>query len=138
MRRTARENAFKLVFEELVLGYENPVTYLAFTGSEKKFDIEYMDTLLSGVRNNNEFIASVVSRYAKGFSIERIYRIDIALLKIGIYELLFTDTPEKVIVNEAVELAKTYSTDNSPSFINGILATVIINKESLINECNAN
>lgn len=138
MRKTARENAFKLVFEELVLGYENQVTYLAMTQSEKKFDVEYMDLLLSGVREKNEFIVSVVSRYAKGFSVDRIYRIDLALLKVAIYELLFTDTPEKVVVNEAVELAKVYSTDHSPSFINGILATVIMNKESLTNECNAN
>ena len=138
MRRTARENAFKLVFEELVLGDENQVTYLAVTQSEKKFDLEYMDTLLSGVREKNEFIVSVVARYAKGFVVDRIYRIDLALLKVAIYELLFTDTPEKVVVNEAVELAKIYSTDNSPGFINGLLATVIMNKESLTNECNAN
>ncbi|MBR2988847.1 MAG: transcription antitermination factor NusB, partial [Clostridia bacterium] len=114
------------------------ITYLAVTQSEKKFDLEYMDTLLSGVREKNEFIVSVVARYAKGFVVDRIYRIDLALLKVAIYELLFTDTPEKVVVNEAVELAKIYSTDNSPGFINGLLATVIMNKESLTNECNAN
>ena len=138
MRRTARENAFKLIFEGLVLGEENQLTYQAFIQSEKKFDIEYMDALLRGAKEKKEFIISIVARYAKGYALDRVYRIDLAILTVAIYEILFTDTPEKVAVNEAIEIAKTYSTDNSPSFINGMLATVITNKESLTNECNAN
>lgn len=138
MRRTARENAFKLIFEELVLGYENQVTYLSMANSEKKFDTEYMDEILRLSREKKDFIVSVVSRFAKGYSLDRIYRIDLAILTVAICEVLFCETPDKVAVNEAVELAKIYSTDNSPSFINGLMATVIANKESLTNECNAN
>ena len=65
-------------------------------------------------------------------------KIDLAIRLISSYEILFMeDVPGKVSANEAVELAKTYSTDNSPAFINGIIASVIKNKESIINERNS-
>ena len=52
-------------------------------------------------------------------------KVDIAILRLAVYELLFGDAPKKVVINEAVEMAKKYSSDNSPSFINGILGKIV-------------
>ena len=136
MRKTARENAFKLTFEQLIGGARNELTYNALTGFNEE-DKLYLDTLLDGVTSEKAFLTKTIASFARGFTAERIYKIDLAILLIATYEILFlSDVPDKVSVNEAVELAKTYSTDNSPSFINGVLASVIKEKENLLNERN--
>lgn len=78
-------------------------------------------------KNNHEFIDSQIQKFAKGWDIQRLVKMDKDILRISIIELLFIkDAPMKVIVDEALELAKKYSTDESSSFINGILAKVIV------------
>ena len=62
------------------------------------------------------------------WTIDRISKIDLAILKIAIYELVFTKLPYKVVINEAVELAKKYGEDSSKSFVNGILASIVKEK----------
>lgn len=137
MRKTARENAFKLIFERLINGSENKLSYAALTAAMNDDDKQFLDALLKGVLSEYDFLTEVIGGYASGYAIDRIYKIDLAILLISSYEILFMeDVPVKVSANEAVELAKTYSTDNSPAFINGIIASVIKNKESIINERN--
>ena len=63
------------------------------------------------------------------WTIERISKVDLALLKLAIYEILFTDTPYKVAINEVVELSKKYSEDGSSNFINGVLASIVKENE---------
>ena len=63
--------------------------------------------------------------------IERISKINLVLLKLAIYEILYTETPFKVVINEAVELAKKYGDDTSPNFVNGILASIVKESENL-------
>mgnify|MGYP002767486659 FL=1 len=135
MRKTARENAFKLIFEKLINDESDELGYAALTEVLDENDKDFLDALVGGVEKEKDFLRSVVSRFLRGFNIDRIYKIDLAILYVACYEILFMpDVPEKVSVNEAVELAKTYSTDKSPSFINGVLAGVIAAKEELLNE----
>ena len=135
MRKTARENAFKLIFEKLINDESDELGYAALTEVLDENDKDFLDALVGGVDKEKDFLKSVVSRFLRGFNIDRIYKIDLAILYVACYEILFMpDVPEKVSVNEAVELAKTYSTDKSPSFINGVLAGVIAAKEELLNE----
>lgn len=135
MRKTARENAFKLIFEKLINDESDELGYAALTEVLDENDKDFLDALVDGVEKEKDFLKSVVSRFLRGFNIDRIYKIDLAILYVACYEILFMpDVPEKVSVNEAVELAKTYSTDKSPSFINGVLAGVIAAKEELLNE----
>ena len=135
MRKTARENAFKLIFEKLINDESDELGYAALTEVLDENDKNFLDALVGGVEKEKDFLKSVVSRFLRGFNIERIYKIDLAILYVACYEILFMpDVPEKVSVNEAVELAKTYSTDKSPSFVNGVLAGVIAAKEELLNE----
>lgn len=138
MRKTARENAFKLIFEKLINEDSDELGYAALTEGLDENDKNFLDTLLCGVETEKEFLKSVVSRFLRGFNLDRIYKIDLAILYVSCYEILFlTDVPDKVSVNEAVELAKTYSTDKSPAFVNGVLAGVIAEKEEILNERNS-
>ena len=138
MRKTARENAFKLIFEKLINEDSDELGYAALTEGLDENDKNFLDTLLGGVETEKEFLKSVVSRFLRGFNLDRIYKIDLAILYVSCYEILFlSDVPDKVSVNEAVELAKTYSTDKSPAFVNGVLAGVIANKEEILNERNS-
>lgn len=78
-------------------------------------------------KEHSEFIDAQIQKFAKGWNIERLVKMDKDILRIAIIELLYIkDAPMKVIVDEAIELAKKYSTDESSSFINGILAKVIV------------
>lgn len=138
MRKTARENAFKLIFEKLINEDSDELGYAALTEGLDENDKNFLDTLLCGVETEKKFLKSVVSRFLRGFNLDRIYKIDLAILYVSCYEILFlTDVPDKVSVNEAVELAKTYSTDKSPAFVNGVLAGVIADKEEILNERNS-
>ena len=74
-------------------------------------------------------IDSIISKNAKGWDFERLVKMDKDILRVALSELLYVkETPLRVIVDEAVELAKKYSTDDSSSFINGILAKVIVDE----------
>lgn len=133
MRRTSRENAFKLIFEKSVSGGTGEITYAVLTRMMSDDENSYFNFLLKGIEINKTFLLSVIKKYSKGFDIDRIYKIDLGILMVSSFEILFADdVPNKVAVNEALELSKIYSTDNSPSFINGILASVIRDKADLL------
>jgi N utilization substance protein B len=80
--------------------------------------------LVEGVAANGERIDSLIVRHAIGWELSRMPVIDRCLLRIGVYELLETDTPTAVVISEAVELAKRYSTEDSGRFVNGLLSAV--------------
>ncbi|MEN8234164.1 MAG: transcription antitermination factor NusB [Actinomycetota bacterium] len=80
--------------------------------------------LVAGVREHSGDIDATIESHATGWRISRMPAIDRAILRIGIYELRYTDTPVGVVVSEAVELAKRYSTAKSGAFVNGVLASV--------------
>ena len=82
------------------------------------------------ILSNLENIDKVILSKLKNWTMQRISKIDLAILRLAIYELLYIhDIPEKVTANEAVELAKTYGSNDSKSFVNGVLAKVIESKE---------
>ena len=87
---------------------------------------EYILKICEEYKKNKDEIDKMISEFAFGWDIERLFKIDKDILRIAITELVFIkDAPHKVIIDEALELAKKYSTDDSPSFINGILARVV-------------
>jgi N utilization substance protein B len=77
--------------------------------------------LVNGVWANRAEIDEVISRLALGWRLERMPTVDRNVLRLGVYELLYTDTPVGVVVSEAVELAKVFSTSRSGAFVNGVL-----------------
>ena len=93
-------------------------------------DKDFISVIVHGTTNKQDELDAVLVPVAPEWPIEQIARMDRSLLRMGIYELLFTsDVPPKVVINEAVELAKAFGGDNSSKFINGVLGTVLKNKE---------
>ncbi len=96
------------------------------TLSQKEDVREYLDLICENYKNNKDEIDRMIGEFSKGWDIERIFKIDKDILRIAIVEIVYIkQTPHKVVIDEALELAKKYSTDDSPSFINGILARVV-------------
>lgn len=134
-RKTAREKVFKLVYERCVNDAPNDFSLQLALEETDEADAIYIRKIYEGVNEKYDFLKECIERYAKGFSFARIYKIDCALLMIAAYEILYLDDiPTQVSVNEALELAKVYSTEKSFSFINGLLASVNMNKEELLHE----
>lgn len=137
MNRTeAREQAFKLLYSlEIQKENEEEQINLYFESNEINDEKtkEYIKDVWAGVAKNKEEITEKISSNLKtNWKLERISKIDIALLKLAIYEMLYKKIPFKVAINEAVELAKKYGEDNSASFVNGVLASIV--KNDLQNE----
>ena len=129
-RSQSREEAFKLLFSlQIQKEYSLNEQILLFIESENINDEaakKYIDETISGIFENNEQIEAYIKKNIKeNWSISRISRVDLALLKLGIYEILYSKLPYKVVVNEVVELAKKYGDDSSKSFVNGVLASII-------------
>lgn len=93
-------------------------------------DKAFIARLVHGVSERSQALDDIIIPVAPEWPIDQIARMDRVLLRMGIYELLFdNDAPPKVVINEAVELAKAFGGDNSSKFINGVLGTVLKNKE---------
>ncbi len=125
-RKKSREYAFRLVFEKF---FHEPDSELAFMDEDFEVleeDRPFVNSLIGGVNTHYEEIIEIVKSNTVGYELERIYKVDLAILVLAIYELKFDrSTVANIVINEAVELAKKYSTEKSYSFINGVLAKVI-------------
>ncbi|AMV72187.1 transcription antitermination factor NusB [Desulfuromonas carbonis] len=85
----------------------------------------FTDELVTGTIENLERIDQVLGEYSTNWSLERMSRVDLALLRMACFELLYrSDVPSNVVINEAIEIGKTYGTKETPSFVNGILDKV--------------
>lgn len=88
-------------------------------------DIAYSNEILAGIQAHFESIGTLIDELAIGWSIDRMPRVDLSILRVAIYEMLYRgDIPESVSINEAVELAKRFGGERSPAYINGMLGTL--------------
>ena len=134
MQRTKmRELAFKLMYEIEIQKEISDSLINNFIDSNSITDseaIEYLKDIVYGIESHKEEIEPLISQNLKeNWTLSRISKINLSLLKIAIYEMLYKDLPYKVAINEVIELAKKYADDSSPIFINGILASVVKQKE---------
>ena len=129
-RRSARENAFFLLFQMDFFKTEEYEQVKEIFFAEKELPVKeeervFITKEVEGAREHREEIDKIISECAKGWNTERMNKVDLAILRLAVYELCFSgDTPLGVAINEAVELAKKFSSDESPAFINGILGNV--------------
>lgn len=134
-RSLAREEAFKLLYSLETLKENLDEQLEIYFESEEITDQEvkdYISDTVKGIENNISNIENKISEnLKKDWKLERISKINLVLLKLAIYEILYTETPYKVAINEAIEIAKKYGEDNSPNFINGILASIVKESENL-------
>ena len=126
-RIKAREACFKLIFEFEFLKQKNEITLEEFLSSKEisEDDTDYIKSLYQGIIDNEDYLNKTISSHLKGYTLERVFKIDLAILKLAIYEIEFLKESPSVVINEAVELSKKYSTDNNYKFVNGVLAQIV-------------
>ena len=128
-----REYAFMLIYEleiQKEFSEENIDIFLENHNIEDKNARKYIRKIVRGIKANEQELEEKISEKLKPkWQLQRISKINVALLKLSIYEMLYADVPYKVAINEAIELAKTYGEDSSAPFINGVLANLV--KENL-------
>ena len=129
-RSEIREEAFKLIYS-LEIQKKEPIEeqielYIESNDIDNKKAIEYIEDAVNGIEKNKEVITEKIEKNLKqDWKIDRISKVNLAILKLAIYEIKYKDIPFKVVINEAVELAKKYGEDNSKNFVNGILASIV-------------
>ena len=125
-RSELREEAFKLLYSKEVQGElekEQIEEYIKENNINKS---DYIYDIIDGISNNLDDINQIISNNLKSdWKIDRISKINLALLKLSIYEIKYKELPFKVVINEVVELAKKFGEDTSANFINGVLANVV-------------
>lgn len=128
-RINARRNAFSLLFQYDFIDIheidENKNIFFKENPEIEEGDKKYILETVDGTMKNLEEIDAIIGEYARGWTTERMSKVDLAILRLAVYEMKFSDeAPDSVAINEAVELAKKYSSDEAPSFINGILGKI--------------
>lgn len=131
-RTESRRMAFELLYSfeiqklDIAEQKEQLELYIENNEIQDKRVVEYLEDAIDGInKNQHEIVKNISDNLAKSWQIERISKINIAILKLAIYEILYKKLPYKVVINEAVELAKAYGDDSSSAFVNGVLANIV-------------
>ena len=132
-RSKARKRAVDLLFEADQRGLDAVALVAERLPTAHPPISEYAVTIVEGVAAHRERIDELLATYAQGWTIDRMPGVDRIVLRIGAWELLFNDeVPDAVAIDEAVELARLLSTDESPAFVNGLLARLMEVKPSVV------
>ena len=124
-RSELREIVMKILYQIFILK-EASVEFDIEKLKKEQLEIEndFVNELLYGVLENKATIIDKANRYLTNWPMDRLNKVDQAIICIGVYELLYTETPSIVAINEAVELAKKFGGSSSSSFVNGVLGKV--------------
>ena len=132
-RSKARKRAVDLLYEADLRGTDPVATVAERVVLAEPPINDYTVAVVEGVAEHRERIDEIFASYAEGWTIARMPGVDRAILRVGLFELLWrADVPDAVVIDEAVELAKLLSTDESPRFINGVLARVLRDRPELM------
>lgn len=124
-RKMARAHAMKLIYEWEMGGDGGEDTRMNLLGVEPgERESEFMNRMFEGVVVNEEKLDAGIAAHLRGWTLERISKVDLAILRLGAYELMLGEIPAGIVINEAVELANQYSSDKAGSFINGVLGSL--------------
>ena len=127
-RHKLREQVFKLLFriefnDSVEMEEQKELFFITSDVETTEEESIYIEEKYQAVVDKLDKIDELISSNAKGWSIDRMSKVDLTILRLGVYEMIFDDTiPEDVALNEAIELAKEFGQDQSYSFINGVLA----------------
>jgi N utilization substance protein B len=127
-RARSREVAMEIMYQmEIHKSYDMDSMKMLLSHYEEKLDEEYIDRAIGLWVANRESVETLIVEHLKGWKLERLARIDLAILRLGITEMVYLDeVPNKVCINEAVNLAKKYVDEKSGKFINGVLSHFVI------------
>ena len=125
-RSLARETAMKLVYAQMMGGeYREETVEGLIEFHPTKDDRRYLDETVNAVIGRRAAIDAIVAKYLVNWTIERLARVDLSILRLAVFELLCRkDIPAAVVINEAVELSHVYSTEEAGAFINGVLGNI--------------
>ena len=129
-RREIREQVFKMLFRVEFYNQEEMSEQIALCEDDacnwKEKDKTYIFEKVEKISEKLEEIDAKINEVSEGWKTGRMGNVDLTFIRLAVYEMLYEeDVPAKVAINEAVELAKQYGTDNSPSFVNGVLAKLV-------------
>ena len=128
-RREQRENVFKILFRAEFHPSEEMKDQISGISDEIENMSEKEQTYITGkcedILGHLTEIDDAINEVTKGWKTTRMGKVDLSLIRLAVYEMKYEDIPVKVAINEAVELAKKYGTDDSPAFVNGILAKLV-------------
>lgn len=122
MRRDSRIHAFKLVFERLF--NSQPFDDELWQQIKDK-DKPFAEQIFEAFSSHRDEIKHSIENALVGYSIDRVHSIDLALMYVATAEMKYCGTPAAVVINETIEIAKVYSTEDAPKFINGVLSTIV-------------
>ena len=132
-RTKARKRALDVLFESEVRGLALDGTLDERLAAQEPPVKEYTVDLVRGVTDHRPRIDELLSSYSEGWSLERMPAVDRNVLRIGVFEVLYVDdVPDAVAVTEAINLVRDLSTDESPSFVNGVLGAILKSKPTLV------
>lgn len=132
MRRNSREIAFKLIYEDFYLEEDAQIDFTLREDAFEDYSKEEFDfalDLYNKYTQNKQEILEKIEKSLKGYEIGRLYKLDLALLCLTVLEVDYFESPIAVAVNENIELAKTYSTEKSPRFLNGVISSIYGDKK---------
>ena len=127
-RRKSRELALQALYQGELTGQNGILDFEEFCAhfQVNKKSIPYAKKLMEGVQGKGDILNKLISKYAENWRLERMSLIDRNILRLAVYEVHYQDdVPVSVAINEAVEIAKRYSTDDSGPFINGVLDAMV-------------
>lgn len=130
-RKSARAAAVQMVFEQMLGGDGGEETLRGLIEfAPEDDDQQYIDALLSGVREHEAALDEKIEKCLKGWTLDRIAKVDLAVLRVAAYELCFArETPDAVVINEAVALAQRFDSPTAAKFVNGVLATLLSSRD---------
>ena len=126
-RRNARLNAYQLIFAYLFSKEIDEQSLSSMLEAEdiQDADGEYIKKVVYGVKEHYEELMALIADNSKNFKVERIYKLDLSALLLACYEMKYMEEiPLAVSINEVIEIVKTFSTENSSKFVNGVLKGV--------------
>lgn len=124
-RKEARRELFALLFEtEFKAGESAETIYAAALEDRELSDDEYVRAGFFGICEKREELDSIISRYAKGWRADRLSKVSRSVIRLSVYEMLYTDVPVNVSVSEAVDMAKKYGEEKARAFVNGVLSSI--------------
>jgi N utilization substance protein B len=134
-RSKARKRALDVLFESEQRGVDVLETLAGRLAAADPPVAEFTVELVEGVVKHQDLIDELLTTYSQGWSLDRMPAVDRAVLRLGTFELLWLDdVPDAVVVDQAVELARSLSTDDSPGFVNGVLGRLLDLKPMLAPE----
>ncbi len=132
-RSKARKRALDVLYASDVRGDSATTTLEGALASDERPVNPYTETLVRGVVEHQVRIDELLTSYAEGWTLDRMPAVDRNVLRMGVFELLFVeDVPDPVAVTEAMALVRELSTDESPAFVNGVLGSILRDRDSLV------